>query len=213
MSSKIARKTLAPVYRKALKTWRPVILYFGSEHCPACEMAGPVFRQIAEPYRHHAQIYMLTTSESPRHPDVTGTPTVLFYKELCGLCAPYLGHVWWAGLELSVAGLSAFASKPAKAPQIRRELPVDTRQQHTCDTPLFNRHHGHPPAFPLMTVTDDRQAIQQAHHQPGQSLIVVGGFCRKSGPLSHARQVQRAADHESTLLLDHIRALDFAGVR
>ncbi|MBV7512497.1 co-chaperone YbbN [Pseudomonas sp. PDM25] len=81
MSSTTTSTALAPVYRKALKTWRPVILYFGSEHCPACEMAGPVFRQIAEPYRHHAQIYMLSTSESPRHPDVTGTPTVLFYKE------------------------------------------------------------------------------------------------------------------------------------
>ncbi|MGV8887932.1 MAG: thioredoxin family protein [Pseudomonas sp.] len=80
MSSIIARKALAPVYHKALNTWRPVILYFSSQHCPACEMAGPIFRQIAEPYRHHAQIYMLNTSDSPQHPDVTGTPTVLFYK-------------------------------------------------------------------------------------------------------------------------------------
>ena len=81
MSSKIARKALAPVYRKALRTWRPVILYFGSQHCPACETAGPIFREIGERYRHHANIYMLNTSESPRHPDVTGTPTVLFYKD------------------------------------------------------------------------------------------------------------------------------------
>ena len=81
MNSTSPHSTLPPIYRKALKTWRPVILYFGSQHCPACETAGPVFRQIAEPYRHHAQIYMLNTSESPRHPDVTGTPTVLFYKE------------------------------------------------------------------------------------------------------------------------------------
>ncbi|MGF6281457.1 thioredoxin 1 [Pseudomonas sp. BT76 TE3572] len=81
MSSTNARKALAPVYRKALKTWRPVILYFGSQHCPACETAGPIFRQIGERYRHHANIYMLNTSESPRHPNVTGTPTVLFYKD------------------------------------------------------------------------------------------------------------------------------------
>lgn len=71
---------LAPVYRKALKTWRPVILYFANEHCPACEWAGPIFRQTAEPYRHRANIYMLNTTEAPRHPQVTGTPTVLFYK-------------------------------------------------------------------------------------------------------------------------------------
>ncbi len=72
---------LAPTYRKALKTWRPVILYFGNQHCPACEEAGPIFRAIAEAYRHRADIYMLNTTESPRHPDVTGTPTVLFYKD------------------------------------------------------------------------------------------------------------------------------------
>ncbi|WLH33292.1 thioredoxin family protein [Pseudomonas sp. FP2196] len=74
------RPDLPDTYRKALNTWRPVILYFANEHCPACESAGPVFRQIAEPYRHRANIYMLNTSESPRHPQVTGTPTVLFYK-------------------------------------------------------------------------------------------------------------------------------------
>lgn len=81
MRSVNALKQLAPVYRKALKTWRPVILYFGSQHCPACEMAGPIFRQIAEAYRHQAHVYMLNTDESPRHLCVTGTPTVLFYKD------------------------------------------------------------------------------------------------------------------------------------
>ena len=80
MSSANTISNLAPVYRKALKTWRPVILYFASEHCPACESAGPVFRKIAAPYRLRANIYMLNTRESPRHPLVTGTPTVLFYK-------------------------------------------------------------------------------------------------------------------------------------
>ncbi|POA50453.1 thioredoxin [Pseudomonas sp. MPR-ANC1] len=81
MNSTGLHSMLPPTYRKALKTWRPVILYFANEHCPACEWAGPVFRQIAEPYRHRANIYMLNTSESPRHPQVTGTPTVLFYKD------------------------------------------------------------------------------------------------------------------------------------
>lgn len=81
MSSNPSQTSLTPVYRKALSTWRPVILYFGSQHCPACEMAGPIFRRIAEAYRHFAHIYMLDIGESPRHPCVTGSPTVLFYKE------------------------------------------------------------------------------------------------------------------------------------
>ncbi|ANH98456.1 thiol reductase thioredoxin [Pseudomonas koreensis] len=80
MSSTTRVSDLPDTYRKALKTWRPVILYFANEHCPACEWAGPVFREIAEPYRHRANIYMLNTSQSPRHPLVTSTPTVLFYR-------------------------------------------------------------------------------------------------------------------------------------
>ncbi|MGF6113162.1 thioredoxin family protein [Pseudomonas sp. ADAK2] len=81
MTSNTPQTALAPTYRKALKTWRPVILYFGNQHCPACEEAGPVFRAIAEAFRHRADVYMLSTRESPRHPEVTGTPTVLFYKD------------------------------------------------------------------------------------------------------------------------------------
>jgi len=80
MSSTTRFSDLPVTYRKALKTWRPVILYFANDHCPACEWAGPVFREVAEPYRLRANIYMLNTRESPRHPLVTGTPTVLFYK-------------------------------------------------------------------------------------------------------------------------------------
>ena len=77
----ISTQPLDPAYRRALKTWRPVIQYFGNQQCPACEWAEPVFRAIAEQYKDHACIYVLDTSKSPRHPDVTGTPTVLFYKD------------------------------------------------------------------------------------------------------------------------------------
>ena len=80
MNSTTPFAALPATYRKTLKTWRPVILYFANEHCPACEWAGPIFRQTAEPYRYRANIYMLDTSESPRHPLVTGTPTVLLKK-------------------------------------------------------------------------------------------------------------------------------------
>lgn len=81
MDSTTPFAVLPATYRKALKTWRPVILYFANEHCPACEWAGSIFRQTAEPYRHRANVYMLDTRQSPRHPLVTGTPTVLFYKD------------------------------------------------------------------------------------------------------------------------------------
>lgn len=79
MSSATAYSMLAPAYRKVLKTRRPVILYFFNKHCPACEWAGPVFREIAEAYKDLAVIYMLDTASSPCHAAVKGTPTVLFY--------------------------------------------------------------------------------------------------------------------------------------
>ncbi|MHA3735320.1 thioredoxin family protein [Pseudomonas sp. Eth.TT006] len=94
MSAANPISNLAPVYRKALKTWRPVIMYFGSEHCPACEWAGPVFREVAEAYRLRADIYMFYTDQVPRLWLVTGTPTVLFcqngkfLKKLKGIGTP-----------------------------------------------------------------------------------------------------------------------------
>ncbi|MBK5529765.1 thioredoxin family protein [Pseudomonas sp. TH06] len=119
MSVNAALSELAPTYRKALKTWRPVILYFANEHCPACEWAGPVFRQIAEPYRHRANIYMLNTSESPRHPQVTGTPTVLFYKD--GRLVKKLKGI---GDEETLAADFARHIGRTKAPTVQR------KQQH-----------------------------------------------------------------------------------
>ncbi len=82
MSSMTTHTTMAAVYRKALKNLAPGDPVFRQPTLSRLRngRAG-FFRQIAEPYRHHAQIYMLNTGESPRHPDVTGTPTVLFYKE------------------------------------------------------------------------------------------------------------------------------------
>jgi len=66
MSSTTHLASLAPVYRKALKTWRPVILFFGNEDCPACESAEPVFREVAQRYRHHANNPGTRTSPARR---------------------------------------------------------------------------------------------------------------------------------------------------
>ncbi len=71
---------LAPQYRRALRTYRPVVLYFGHPHCCACEFARPIFRATAEAYKDRAEFYMLNTGECPFHPEVKGTPTVLFYR-------------------------------------------------------------------------------------------------------------------------------------
>lgn len=53
---------------------------FRQRTLPRLRIGRAVFRKIAAPYRLRANIYMLNTRESPRHPLVTATPTVLFYK-------------------------------------------------------------------------------------------------------------------------------------
>jgi thioredoxin 1 len=75
-----------------------------------------VFRQIAEPYRHRASIYMLNTSESPRHPQVTGTPTVLFYRH-----GKLLKKLKGIGSEETLAQHFAAHIGGVKAPAPRRK--------------------------------------------------------------------------------------------
>lgn len=116
MKQKNSFADLDPAYRKVLKDWRPVILYFANEHCPACEWAAPIFRQIAEPYRHRANIYMLDTRKSPRHPLVTGTPTVLFYQD--GRLVKKLKGI---GTQETLAADFAWHIGRTKAPTVQRK--------------------------------------------------------------------------------------------
>lgn len=61
-----------------LNTPRPVFILFVSDHCPACMNAGPLFELTA--WRHPWIVSLvLNCANTPRHPDVTGTPTLLIY--------------------------------------------------------------------------------------------------------------------------------------
>ncbi|QTD30894.1 thioredoxin family protein [Pseudomonas fluorescens] len=81
MTTPTRYSALPPTYQKVLKARRLVVLYFFNQHCGACISSGPVFLEIAKPFRPWMDIFMLDTAQSCRHPDVKGTPTVLFYKE------------------------------------------------------------------------------------------------------------------------------------
>lgn len=77
----IATATIANAedYRRVLSTSRPVFMLFISAHCPACGVAGPLFEQIAGKYRSVMSL-VLDCAETPRHPEVTGTPTLLIFQ-------------------------------------------------------------------------------------------------------------------------------------
>ncbi len=66
-------------FQRVLNTPRPVFILFVSEHCPACASATPLFESVAG--RHPWIVSMvLDCAHTPRHPDVTGTPTLLIYE-------------------------------------------------------------------------------------------------------------------------------------
>ena len=70
----------ATAFERVLNTPRPVFLLFVSEHCPACAQAGSVFEQHA--WQHPWVVSLvLDCAHTPRHPDVSGTPTLLIYRK------------------------------------------------------------------------------------------------------------------------------------
>ncbi|TFY90561.1 thioredoxin [Pseudomonas kairouanensis] len=67
-------------FQRVLKTTHPVFLLFVSQHCPACADAGPLFELIASKYPRVVSL-VLDCAETPRHLEVTGTPTLLIYLD------------------------------------------------------------------------------------------------------------------------------------
>lgn len=61
-----------------LNTPRPVFILFFSEKCPACAQACHLFEQTALKHPWIVSL-ILDCAHTPRHPDVTGTPTLLIY--------------------------------------------------------------------------------------------------------------------------------------
>lgn len=67
-------------YQRALSTSQPVFLLFVSSHCPACSNAAPLFESVAGQYPTAVSL-ILDCTKTPRHPEVTGTPTLLIYLD------------------------------------------------------------------------------------------------------------------------------------
>jgi thioredoxin 1 len=70
----------AEEYQQVLASNETVFMLFVSQHCPACGEAGPLFERIAGKYGSTVKSLVLDTAQTPRHPDVTGTPTLLVFR-------------------------------------------------------------------------------------------------------------------------------------
>ena len=61
----------------------PVIVDFYSDDCPPCEVLAPIFEKMADKYGEHikfVKIFRQTNREFAKSINVTGSPTVLFFK-------------------------------------------------------------------------------------------------------------------------------------
>lgn len=66
-----------------LKSGIPVIVDFYSDECPPCEVLAPIYEKMAEKYRGHikfVKIFRQLNKEFAKSINVTGSPTVLFFK-------------------------------------------------------------------------------------------------------------------------------------
>jgi thioredoxin 1 len=70
----------AMAYQQVLKSHKTVFMLFVSQHCPACGEAGPLFERFARKYARTVKSLVLDTAHTPRHPEVTGTPTLLVFQ-------------------------------------------------------------------------------------------------------------------------------------
>ncbi|MBK5437105.1 thioredoxin family protein [Pseudomonas sp. TH32] len=70
----------AEEYQQVLASHETVFMLFVSQRCPACGEAGPLFERIAGKFANRVKSLVLDTAQTPRHPEVTGTPTLLIFQ-------------------------------------------------------------------------------------------------------------------------------------
>ncbi|MGY2288629.1 thioredoxin family protein [Pseudomonas sp. SDO528_S397] len=70
----------AEAYQHALASHHTLFMLFVSQHCPACAESGPLFERIGAAHAKAVKSMVLDTAQTPRHEAVTGTPTLLIFR-------------------------------------------------------------------------------------------------------------------------------------
>lgn len=124
MSNKIIYINSDKFEAEVLKCQMPVIVDFYSEECPPCEVLAPIYDKMAEKYSGHIKFIKILrqdNKEFAKSIGVTGSPTVLFYKD---------------GKEIGTR-LSGFMNKPQVRKAIEEILgdviPQEPLKRQECD--------------------------------------------------------------------------------
>jgi len=83
MSEKILHINSEEFEAVVLKSEIPVIVDFYSDECPPCEVLAPIYEKMADKYGEHikfVKIFRQKNKEFAKSINVTGSPTVLFFK-------------------------------------------------------------------------------------------------------------------------------------
>ena len=131
------RISSAQGFNRVLNTPRPVFILFFSEHCPACAQACDFFEQAA--WKHPWIVSLiLDCANTPKHPDVTGTPTLLVYVD--GVLADiFKGFGPWESQEQCVKDIFSRydLSKGASALASPGALPLQPRSNASLHAPGY----------------------------------------------------------------------------
>jgi thioredoxin reductase (NADPH) len=128
MSDKILHINSDEFEAVVLNSKIPVIVDFYSDECPPCEVLAPIFKKMAGKYGEHikfVKIFRQTNKEFAKSINVTGSPTVLFFKN---------------GSEVGQR-LSGFMNKPQVRKAIEEVLgdviPKGIMQRVDCDVVIL----------------------------------------------------------------------------
>lgn len=124
MSDKISYINADEFENTVLKSDIPVIVDFYSDDCPPCEVLAPIFEKMADKYNgfiRFVKIFRQNNRDFAKSINVTGSPTVLFYKN---------------GKEIGQR-LSGFMNKPQVRKAIEEILgdviPKEPNRRVDCD--------------------------------------------------------------------------------
>jgi len=84
MNTKVIYLNADRFEQEVLHCDQPVIVDFFSDECPPCEVLAPIYDKMAEKYGDHikfVKIFRQENRELAQSLNVTGSPTVLFFKD------------------------------------------------------------------------------------------------------------------------------------